>query len=321
MKKLLLAPLALGLLAVAAGGGKVKWETDYREGLSRAKETGQPMLLYFGADWCGYCTRMSTVVFSDDSVVKAAETLVPIHVDCTQRGAHAELLKQYNVTGFPTVLFVSPKEKILERVYPRNGKGFAEKIADVIAKHGPEKTVDAFYVGHNPKYVNITFESNADLETIVGSTNRASGEIRADFAGNTGSVELTIPVASLKTGIDLRDDHLRSKMWLDAARFPLITFKSKKVKARKDGFDVTGDFTLHGVTKEIKTAVKWKRLPGRITKKAGFPEGKWLKFSTSFDVYLSDFGVTVPGRAVGKVSDTWTVKVVLFAGSGKPQRK
>ena len=51
MKRLLLAPLALGLLAVAAGGGKVKWETDYRKGLSRAKDTGQPMLLYFGADW------------------------------------------------------------------------------------------------------------------------------------------------------------------------------------------------------------------------------------------------------------------------------
>ncbi|MBI3097630.1 MAG: YceI family protein [Planctomycetes bacterium] len=180
----------------------------------------------------------------------------------------------------------------------------------------------AYYVGHHEKFVNIAFESEADLETIVGTTHQASGEIKADAAAETGSVRLSVPVASLKTGVDLRDEHLRSAMWLEAEKFPDLSFSSKSVrKAEGGGIEVTGDFTLHGVTKEMTVLVEFKEIPEEAAKKANFPAGKWMRFSTEFKISLSDFGVKVPDVAVGKVNDTWTVKMTIFAGTAKPEGK
>ena len=109
----------------------------------------------------------------------------------------------------------------------------------------PDETT--FHVGHHEKFVNITFESQADIETIVGTTNKAKGTVKADLDKGIGSVSITVPVASMKTGIDLRDEHLRSEHWLNAQKFPEITFTSKKVepvKNSKSRVKVTGDFTM-----------------------------------------------------------------------------
>jgi polyisoprenoid-binding protein YceI len=181
-----------------------------------------------------------------------------------------------------------------------------------------------FYVGHNPKFVNITFDSQADIETIVGTTNKAKGTIKADLEKGTGSVSISVPVASMKTGIDMRDEHLRSANWMDADKFAEITFVSKKVEAVKDSKNqvkVTGDFTMKGVSKEMTVIVDWKELPAETTKKGGFPEGRWLKFTTEFPVKITDYGVKIPDGVGGKVSDTWTVKMALFAGTAKVEEK
>ncbi len=179
-----------------------------------------------------------------------------------------------------------------------------------------------YYLPQDSKYVNIVFQGDTDLETIVGSTMTASGEVKVDVAAETGSESITIPVASMKTGIDLRDEHMCSAMWLDEKKCPDITFVSKSAKKSDDGtITVVGDFTLHGVTKEITVQVAWKELPPEAAKKARFPDGRWLKFTTAFDVKLSDYGVKVPELAVASVSDTWSVKVSLFAGTAKPEKK
>ncbi|HEY3226339.1 MAG TPA: YceI family protein [Planctomycetota bacterium] len=196
----------------------------------------------------------------------------------------------------------------------------AVALAGLAFAPAPDETT--FYVGHHVKFVNITFESQADIETIVGTTNKARGEVKADLEKATGSVSLTVPVASMKTGIDMRDEHLRSEMWLDAKKFPEITFVSKKVERDGDAENrvkVTGDFTMHGVTKEIAVTVSWKELPAEAAKKGGFPDGRWLKFSTEFQVKLSDHGVKIPDMGVGKVSEAWTVKMAIFAGTAKPE--
>ena len=181
-----------------------------------------------------------------------------------------------------------------------------------------------FHIGHHEKFINITFDSNADIETIVGTTNKARGTVKADLEKGVGSVSLTVPVASLKTGIDMRDEHLRSDKWLDAEKFPEIKFASKKVEPVKDSkskVKVTGEFTMHGVTKEVTVVVDWKELPAEAVKKAQFPEGRWLKFSTEFPVKLSDYGVAIPEGVGPKVSDTWTVKMTVFAGTAEIKEK
>ena len=70
------------------------------------------------------------------------------------------------------------------------------------------------------------------------------------------SVEFTIQATSIDTDNNNRDEHLRSPDFFEVAKYPTITFKSKSVKPKsKTEFDVTGDFTMHGVTKEITLPV------------------------------------------------------------------
>ena len=70
------------------------------------------------------------------------------------------------------------------------------------------------------------------------------------------SVEAVIKVAGIDTDNDKRDDHLRSPDFLDAEKYPEITFKSKKIVKKGDDYVALGDFTMHGVTKEISLPFK-----------------------------------------------------------------
>lgn len=180
----------------------------------------------------------------------------------------------------------------------------------------------AYYVGHMEKFVNIQFQSDTDLETIVGSTNKATGEIHIDMDKGEGSVNLTVPVANMTTGIAMRDEHMKGDNWLQAAKFPDITFVSKKVKIDKDKgtAEVTGDFTLHGVAKEKTVTATWKAVPQEQAEKAKFPPGDWIRFVVEFDVKLGDHGVDA-SKGGGKVNETWKIKMTLFACTSKPEKK
>lgn len=65
-------------------------------------------------------------------------------------------------------------------------------------------------------------------------------------------VELTADVNSLNTGVDMRDNHLKTDAFFDAAKYPTLTFKSTSfTKVDDKNYQVTGDLTLHGVTKSV----------------------------------------------------------------------
>jgi len=195
-------------------------------------------------------------------------------------------------------------------------------LTGALAQASQSPSEKKYYVGHQEKFINITFESNADVETIVGTTHTASGEMSVDLAKGMGSVSITVPVVSLRTGVDVRDEHLRQPNWLDAEKYPNITFQSKKsspVAGRKDQVEVVGDFFIHGVKKEMTVNVMFKAIPVAASQKAGFGDGEWVKFATEFDVKLSDFGIQIPQGIVAKVSEVWKVKIALFAGTEKPE--
>jgi len=65
------------------------------------------------------------------------------------------------------------------------------------------------------------------------------------------TVETTIKASSIDTGIERRDAHLRNPDFFDTEKFPEIKFKSKSIAKKGKGMTITGDFTMHGVTKEI----------------------------------------------------------------------
>jgi polyisoprenoid-binding protein YceI len=96
------------------------------------------------------------------------------------------------------------------------------------------------------------------LTTVRGAFSGTTGVIDFDPAKpETGGVELRIPAASVNTGDEKRDGHLRSADFLDAATYPEIHFKSTKVTPKgKDEFVVEGDLTSRGSTKQVTVNVE-----------------------------------------------------------------
>lgn len=99
----------------------------------------------------------------------------------------------------------------------------------------------------------IGFEVRQFVSKVRGQFHRLSGTIDLDRDNpERSSVSARIEVQSIDTGIKKRDNHLRSAEFFNVEKFPLITFKSRSVKRTgEQSGDVSGDFTMHGVTKPI----------------------------------------------------------------------
>jgi len=96
------------------------------------------------------------------------------------------------------------------------------------------------------------------ITNVRGEFSKVAGTVTYDAAKPEATqVEATVEVASLSTRDAQRDGHLKSPDFFDIEKFPNITFKSKSVKAKsKEDLSVTGDLTIHGVTKEVVLEVE-----------------------------------------------------------------
>ncbi len=106
----------------------------------------------------------------------------------------------------------------------------------------------------DPAHTTIQFSvRHMMISNVRGQFGKFSGHVEGDETKPTDAhVEATIQTASIDTGNEKRDEHLRSPDFLDAAKFPTITFTSKRIEKLGDAkWKVIGDLTLHGVTKEV----------------------------------------------------------------------
>jgi polyisoprenoid-binding protein YceI len=102
------------------------------------------------------------------------------------------------------------------------------------------------------------------ISNVKGSFSGLSGVLEEDAANPAGSqVEAAIEVNSISTGDAGRDAHLKGAEFFDTETFPVMTFKSTKVEKVVDKFVVSGDLTLHGVTKVVKFEVEGPSAPGK----------------------------------------------------------
>ena len=106
----------------------------------------------------------------------------------------------------------------------------------------------------DPAHSNVSFSvRHMMVSNVRGEFTKVSGTVEGDEKTPTQAViNATIDATSINTREAKRDDHLKSADFLDVAKYPTITFKSKKIEPSGSGqFKVTGDLTLHGVTKEV----------------------------------------------------------------------
>ena len=86
---------------VPTAGGKISWLTDLPPALAKAKETGQPIMIDFYADWCGPCKMLDAETYSDDRVAHASTNLVMVRIDVDR---NQPLSSRYGVQMIPTIL-------------------------------------------------------------------------------------------------------------------------------------------------------------------------------------------------------------------------
>lgn len=106
----------------------------------------------------------------------------------------------------------------------------------------------------DPKHTAAQFSvRHLGISTVRGEFSKVSGTVQYDPV-NLGKtlIQAIIEVASVNTRVEARDNDLRSPHFFDVGKYPTITFQSKKVEAAGAGkLKVTGDLTMHGVTKEV----------------------------------------------------------------------
>ncbi len=139
----------------------------------------------------------------------------------------------------------------------------------------------------DPAHTSLAFSArHAMVAKVRGTFGEFTGSFTIDGANPANSTaELTIQAASIDTKSDDRDAHLTSADFLDAETFPTLTFVSTSVKADGNDIVVTGDLTIHGVTKSVDVAYEL----------VGISQDPWgntkIGFEGSAKISRKDFGL------------------------------
>jgi len=143
----------------------------------------------------------------------------------------------------------------------------------------------------DPVHSSANFKiKHMNVSNVYGRFNTVTGTIKFDDANlKDSSVSIEVKADSIDTNNAKRDQHVKGPDFLDAAQFATITFKSTAIeKGEGDNYVVTGDFTLHGVTKSIKVTMT----------KVGAANGK-IGFDGLFSIKRSDYGIKYMPDALG----------------------
>ncbi|HUG10248.1 MAG TPA: YceI family protein [Opitutaceae bacterium] len=162
----------------------------------------------------------------------------------------------------------------------------------------------------DPKGVNnIVFLLDAPLESINGTATGISGSASFD-PENPAAVSGTISldVTTLRVPNNMMQDHLAGERWMDAGKFPAVTFEvTGASNARTVGetteADLAGNLTVKGVTHSISVPAKLTFLKGKLKARGGSKvDGDLLVVRSSFAIKRSDYGINA-GQMLDKVSD------------------
>jgi polyisoprenoid-binding protein YceI len=166
-------------------------------------------------------------------------------------------------------------------------------------------------------HTNVGFQVRHIFTNVSGKFTDFTGTIQVDHAKPEAStVEFTIQATSIDTSEPRRDQHLRSADFFDVANNPTITFKSTSLKPNgKDSWLVTGDLTMHGVTKSVV-------LPVTVLGEGKDPFGnEKLGLETALTLSRKDYGLnwnkTLETGGV-LVGDEVKVQIAVEANKAKP---
>ena len=158
----------------------------------------------------------------------------------------------------------------------------------------PSRAADEY--AYDPVHSSVGFKArHLDISWIHGRFNEVEGKFSIDRQDPSKSTfELKIKVDSVDTANKERDEHLRQPDYFDTKQFPTIEFKSTSTRAISGGYEVTGDFKMHGQTKKVTLILKGG-------KEIEWKGKKIVGFSTEVALKRSDFGFDK--SAIGPIGD------------------
>jgi polyisoprenoid-binding protein YceI len=183
-----------------------------------------------------------------------------------------------------------------------------------------------FYANDERKRDVVTFTSKAPLETIVGTTGHITGMVETDPSNimNT-KARFEVDLATIKTGIDMRDGHMRDQ-YLETSKYPKAIFElTKVVEAEQSRLEnqktfnlkVEGSFTVHGVTRPVTVPIKITYYSESEETKAKLP-GDLLRVDATWELLLSDYKISRPQFVILKLDDKQKIEIDVFASTGSP---
>jgi polyisoprenoid-binding protein YceI len=133
------------------------------------------------------------------------------------------------------------------------------------------------------------------ISNVRGAFTKISGTVVDSPDSSKASVNVTLDASSIDTRVEMRDKDLRSDHFFDVAKYPTITFQSKKVESAGAGkLKVTGDLTMHGVTKEAVLDVDGPTAPVKDPR-----GGSRRGVSATTTISRADYGMTYDAPMVG----------------------
>lgn len=161
----------------------------------------------------------------------------------------------------------------------------------------------------DPENSSVGFACKHVFTNVRGMFQKPSGTVTLDEATPANSkINATIDVSSITTGVEERDTHLKGPDFFDAAKYPVITFVSTGFSKSSDtSYAVTGNVTMHGVTKPVTLAVT---APPPFKHAGGIRRG----IEAAMSVNRKDFGLRweFPGEGAGVVVGD-TIKITIDA--------
>lgn len=175
----------------------------------------------------------------------------------------------------------------------------------------------------DPKGINNAgFKLDAPLESINGSANGISGTVTFDPENPSATTgKIIVEGETLTVPNPMQKEHMHSDKWLDVKTYPEITFEAKSLaNVKTDGdvttADVTGTFTVHGVSKDITAPVKFTYLKGKLGDRVPNQKGDLLVIRANFTIDRGDFNIQ-KGQFEDKVSDEININLSIAGSSPK----
>lgn len=134
-------------------------------------------------------------------------------------------------------------------------------------------------IGFSAKHLMVS-KTNGQFTDYDGTINFDPSDLAKS------KVEVTVKAASITTNMEKRDAHLKGADFLDVEKFPTLTFATKSIAQSGDGYQLTGDLTIKGVTKEISVPAE---ISGPVKSPMG---GTVIGIHSNFKINRQDYGVS-----------------------------